>query len=151
MIYSELVRTAMRIAFDAHNGQVDKAGYPYIHHPLHLAEQMDSELATVVALLHDVAEDTPVTFEDMHQQGIPEEAITALRLLCHDKDTPYADYVANMQGNLTALQVKRADLLHNLDSTRLPAGADHSRLRARYIPALEAVEGYIRAIKEKID
>ena len=149
MIYSELVKTAMRIAFDAHCGQEDKAGYPYIHHPLHLAEQMDTELATVVALLHDVAEDTSVGFSDMRRQGIPEEAISALKLLCHDDDTPYAEYIDRMQDNLTALQVKRADLLHNLDSSRLPAGFDHAGLRARYVPALEKVEEYIRAISEK--
>ena len=149
MIYSELVKTAMRIAYAAHNGQTDKAGYPYIHHPLHLAEQMDTELATVVALLHDVAEDTPVGFEEMRRQGIPEEAITALKLLCHDDDTPYAAYIDRLQDNLTALKVKRADLLHNLDSTRLPAGFDHAHLRARYVPALEKVEGYIRVLEEK--
>lgn len=149
MIYSELVKKAMCIAFDAHNGQLDKAGYPYIHHPLHLAEQMETELATVVALLHDVAEDTPVGFDEMRRKGIPEEAITALKLLCHDKDKPYAEYIDRMQENMTALKVKRADLLHNLDSTRLPKGADHSRFRTKYVPALEKVEAYIRTLEEK--
>ncbi|MBR3630296.1 MAG: GTP pyrophosphokinase, partial [Oscillospiraceae bacterium] len=112
-------------------------------------EQMESELAVVVALLHDVAEDTPVTFDEMRRQGIPDEAIAALKLLCHDDATPYADYIDGMRETLTALQVKRADLLHNLDSSRLPEGADHSRLRSKYLPALEKVETFIRAFSEK--
>lgn len=147
MIYSELVRTAMRIAYEAHQGQQDKAGYPYIHHPLHLAEQMDTELETVVALLHDVAEDTDTGFDEMAEQGIPAEAITALRLLCHDETVPYEAYIDAMRGNRTALKVKRADLLHNLDTSRLPAGTALPHLRERYLPALEKVELFLTELK----
>ena len=67
MIYTPLTMKAMKIAYDAHHGQVDKSGVPYIFHPCHLAEQMTDEVSTCVALLHDVAEDTDVTLEQLAQ------------------------------------------------------------------------------------
>ena len=63
MIYTELTKKALRLAYEAHTGQEDKAGIPYICHPLHLAEQMNDEISTCVALLHDVVEDTDWTLE----------------------------------------------------------------------------------------
>ena len=63
MIYTVLTNKAIQIAYEAHQGQVDKAGLPYIFHPFHLAEQMTDEISTCVALLHDVAEDTDVSLE----------------------------------------------------------------------------------------
>ena len=58
MIYTPKTKKAMIIAYNAHNGQVDKSGIPYIYHPIHLAEQMDTETECIVALLHDVVGDT---------------------------------------------------------------------------------------------
>ena len=63
MIYTNLTNKAMRIAYNAHNGQLDKSDVPYIFHPFHLAEQMKTEHEVIVALLHDVVEDTDVTLE----------------------------------------------------------------------------------------
>ena len=83
MIYTALTNRAMRIAYEAHAGQVDKCGTPYVFHPYHLAEQMPDEITTCVALLHDVVEDTPVTFEDLERE-FPPEVTDALRLLTHD-------------------------------------------------------------------
>ena len=68
MIYTPMTRKAMTIAYRAHHGQTDKAGLPYIHHPLHLAEQMDDEITCTVALLHDTVEDTAVTLEDLARE-----------------------------------------------------------------------------------
>ena len=65
MIYTDETKKAMRIAYDSHKDQVDISGIPYIFHPIHLAEQMTDEVATCVALLHDVVEDTPMTFEEL--------------------------------------------------------------------------------------
>ena len=65
MIYTENTKKAINIAYKAHMGQEDKLGIPYIFHPYHLAEQMDSEDACIVALLHDVVEDTNITFNDL--------------------------------------------------------------------------------------
>ena len=61
MIYTELTKKAMKLAFTAHKDQVDKSGIPYVFHPIHLAEQMESEETAIVALLHDVVEDTEYT------------------------------------------------------------------------------------------
>ena len=65
MIYTSLTNKAMQLAYKAHHGQVDKSGLPYILHPYHLAEQMKDEITICTALLHDVAEDTSVTIEDL--------------------------------------------------------------------------------------
>ena len=65
MLYTKLTKKAMQIAFEAHKDQTDKSGLPYLYHPIHLAEQMTEENAVCVALLHDVVEDTDVTFEEL--------------------------------------------------------------------------------------
>ena len=99
MIYTPLTKKALKICFDAHKEQLDKSGMPYVFHPFHLAEQMEGEYETVCALLHDVVEDTPITFADLSSLGIPDEVIDALRLLTHDDDTPYLDYVREIKKN----------------------------------------------------
>lgn len=119
MIYTPLIKKAMRIAARAHAGQYDKAGYPYIHHPLHLAESMTDEESTCAALLHDVIEDTSVTCDELRAEGIPEGVLTALMLLTHDERVPYLDYVAAIKDNSIAHAVKLADLAHNSDLSRL--------------------------------
>ena len=119
MIYTPLTRTAMTIACRAHQGQLDKAGYPYIHHPLHVAEQMTEEYACAAALLHDVMEDTPITARQLSAAGVPAPVLEALTLLCHNPDVPYLDYVRKLKGNPIARAVKLADLQHNSDVSRL--------------------------------
>ena len=90
MVYTELTNKAMKIAYAAHHGQADYNGIPYIFHPLHLAEQMEDEISCCAALLHDVAEDTDLTLEDLAKE-FPEEIMAVLRLLTHEKDVPYFD------------------------------------------------------------
>ena len=120
MIYTEVTKTAMQIAFKAHKEQVDKSGLPYIFHPYHLAEQMSDEVSVCVALLHDVVEDTSITFKDLTEQGIPETVIKTLRILTHDSTVLYMDYIQNIKnsGDIVAVAVKLADLYHNSDITR---------------------------------
>ncbi len=119
MIYTGLTKKALKLCFEAHKEQVDKSGMPYVFHPFHLAEQMTDEETTVVALLHDVIEDTTTTFEDLEKQGFSGEIINALKLLTHDKNTPYMEYVGEIKKNKIATEVKLADLRHNSDLTRL--------------------------------
>ena len=121
MIYTELTKKAMRIAFDAHKDQVDKTGLPYIFHPFNLAEQMSDEVSVCVALLHDVVEDTSITFDDLRERGISGEVIEALKILTHDNNDAYMEYVIKIKnsGNTVAIAVKLADLLHNSDVSRL--------------------------------
>ena len=91
---------------------------PYIFHPYHLAEQMEDEITTCVALLHDTIEDTEVTFEELERE-FPKEVMNALKLLTHGDDVDYFDYVRAIKTNPVAKAVKLADLAHNSDKTRL--------------------------------
>ena len=123
MLYTDLTKDAMNLAYDMHEGVYDKAGLPYIFHPYHLAEQMgDDEYAIVVALLHDVVEDTDMTFEELEDYGYPEPVITALKLLTineTNKNDYLGSYIHNIKKNELAKKVKLADLQHNMDATRL--------------------------------
>lgn len=144
MIYTPLTKRALRIAYDAHAGQVDKGGDPYVFHPFHLAEQMDDELSVCVALLHDVVEDTSVSLDDLAAE-FPAEAIEALRLLTHVEGEDYLDYVAALAGNPIARRVKLADLEHNSDEARMAAceglsEETRARLRERYAAAKAVLE-----------
>ena len=118
MIYTDLTKKALKLCFNAHKEQVDKAGMPYVFHPFHLAEQMDDEISTVCALLHDVVEDTDITFEDLSAM-FPQEVITVLKLLTHEDTVSYTEYVGKIATNPVAKKVKIADLKHNSDITRL--------------------------------
>lgn len=137
MIYTPLTRTAMTIACEAHQGQLDKAGYPYIHHPMHVAELMTDEYSCAAALLHDVVEDSPWTLEQLAQAGIPAPVLDALALLTHDDGSAYLEYVARLRSNPIARAVKLADLRHNSDTSRLDTVTerDLSRLK-RYRKAM---------------
>ena len=119
MLYTTLTKKAIMIAFNAHKEQFDKTGLPYIFHPFHLAEQMTDENSICVALLHDVVEDTDITFEDLQKEGFTEKIIDSLKLLTHNLDVPYVEYVKLIKTNPTARLVKLADLKHNSDLTRL--------------------------------
>lgn len=122
MIYTPLTKKAMKIAYDAHRGQEDAGGVPYVLHPVHLAEQMEDEVSTCVALLHDIVEDTDITLEQLAQE-FPPEVIQAVSLLTHDPQEGYFDYVRKIRENPTAALVKLADLEHNSDESRL-AGSE---------------------------
>lgn len=119
MIYTDLTKAAMKLCYDAHKGQIDKSGLPYVFHPIHLAEQMTDELSTVVALLHDVVEDTHYTLRDLQEMGYPCEVTDALKLLTHDSQVPYMEYIEHIKTNSIARAVKLADLKHNSDLSRL--------------------------------
>lgn len=119
MIYTDMTKKAMKLCFEAHKDQVDKSGMPYVFHPFHLAEQMQNEKTTIVALLHDVIEDTDYTFEDLRSAGFDNEIIEALRLMTHDDSVPYMEYVTAIKSNPIASAVKLADLEHNSDLSRL--------------------------------
>ena len=119
MIYTELTKKAMRIAFDVHKEQTDKTGMPYIFHPILVANQMTDEITTCVALLHDVLEDGKITLDYLKKQGFSDEMLGALKVLTHDENVPYMDYIAEVKKNKIATKVKLADLKHNSDITRL--------------------------------
>ena len=121
MYYSELVKKACAIMYDAHKDDRDKGGYPYVFHPFYLATQMDDEESTCAALLHDVMEDhgDRYSFDDLAQAGFPEPVIHALHLLTHEDGVPYMDYIKALAKDPIARKVKMADLKHNMDTRRV--------------------------------
>ena len=141
MIYTALTCEAMKIAYAAHHGQVDKGGIPYIFHPIHLAEQMEDEYTTCVALLHDVVEDTDVTLKEL-TKIFPDQVIEAVQVMTHGDDEPYYDYVRRVKENPIAKIVKLADLRHNSDESRMPEASEEQRLyfREKYRKAFEILE-----------
>lgn len=117
MIYTPLTIKAMDIAYRAHHGQKDKCGAPYVFHPFHLAEQMNSEYAVCAALLHDVVEDTDVTLDELREH-FPDEVVNAVKLLTHGKDDDYDVYIEGIKSDPIATAVKLADLEHNSNEQR---------------------------------
>lgn len=117
---SSLIERAIAIALTAHSGQVDKAGAPYILHPLRLMVQMDTEDEQLAALLHDVVEDSDLTLDDLRDEGLPESVLAALALLTHQAGEDYEDYVRRIADNPLARKVKLADLADNMRLDRIP-------------------------------
>ena len=134
MNYTELPIRAINLAYAAHHGQFDKGGVPYIFHPIHLAEQMDDEISTCVALLHDTVEDTAVTLEQQAKE-FPKEVGEAVRLLTHAEDVEYFDYVRAIKDNPVAVKVKLADLDHNGDPKRICNQGNAEKRRVKYAAA----------------
>lgn len=137
MIYTDMTKKALKLCFEAHKDQTDKSGMPYVFHPFHLAEQMPDEACTIVALLHDVIEDTEFGVSDLEALGFSESILEALNLMTHDNKTPYLEYVAALKHNRIARTVKLADLRHNSDLSRLECISDKD---------LQRVEKYKKAI-----
>ena len=138
MIYTYMTKKALKLSFEAHKNQLDKSGMPYVFHPFHLAEQMTDEDTTIVALLHDVAEDTDITVGDIKNMGFSDAVCDALSLLTHDGNVPYMEYVKPIKNNPIAKAVKLADLRHNSDMSRLDEIDEY---------AIKRVEKYKAAIE----
>jgi hypothetical protein len=143
MIYSEMTIKAMKIAYDSHKNQIDKGGLPYIYHPIHLAEQLTSEAEIVVALLHDVVEDTDWTLEMLTEEGFSINVIEALKLLTHDECVEYLNYIHLLKDskNEIAIAVKLADLKHNSDLSRVGTADEKAKNRVvKYQQAINILE-----------
>lgn len=121
MYYTPMTKAAMKLCFEAHKNQIDKAGIPYVFHPISLAERFGEgrEAETCVALLHDVLEDTDYTVDDIRAAGMNEEVIEALLLLNHNPKVEYMNYVRHLSKNDIARHVKICDLQHNSNLSRL--------------------------------
>lgn len=147
MIYTSMTKKAIKLIFEKHKGQVDRAGIPYVNHPLHVAEQMQDENTTIVALLHDVVEDTDTTFAELEEMGFNEEIISALKLLTHDKNVDYFEYVQEVGKNEIARKVKLKDLEHNMDLTRLDNVTNEDLLRVeKYVKSYN----YLNSLTDKL-
>jgi hypothetical protein len=107
------LEAAIRIAVAAHAGQTEKGGAAYITHPLRVMAAVDAEEEKIVAVLHDVVEDTAVTIEDLRREGFDDRILASVDCVTHHKSEPYADYVARCKSNPVARRVKLADLWDN--------------------------------------
>ena len=121
----DLIRKALNIAIKAHEGVVDKGGVPYIFHPVTVALKCKTDDEKIVALLHDVVEDTSMTFDDLRNEGFPEYIIEALDAITRRKPQEQIgaarwDYIKRCKANPIARVVKILDLEHNSDLTRIP-------------------------------
>lgn len=120
MFYSNLVKKAMNISFEAHKDDFDKNGYPYFFHPLIIAFNFDDEDTVCTALLHDVVEDhgDKYNFKYLSDLGFNNKVIEALKLLTKPKNIDYLSYVKRIKMNEIARKVKLSDLKHNSDLSR---------------------------------
>ena len=131
---------ALRIATAAHAGQLDRDGYPAILHPLTVGLMGHTDEEKMAGFLHDVVEDTSVTFDNLIEEGIPIGVVNAIRLLTHGKESDYYDYIQGIieSGNPIALQVKYNDLKYNFER-----GKAHPDLQQKHGKALEMVKAAI--------
>ncbi len=138
---------ALRIATAAHAGQLDRDGYPVILHPLTVGLMGHTDEEKMAGFLHDVVEDTSVTFDNLIEEGIPTGVVNAIRLLTHGKESDYYDYIQGIieSGNPIALQVKYNDLKHNFER-----GKAHPDLQQKHGKALEMVKAAIEE-SSKVD
>ena len=138
-----LYKKAVIIAQEAHKGQFDKGGNPYIEHPLYVASQVDTMELKIVAVLHDTLEDSDMTANDLKKEGFPERIVDAIVMLTHEDgdEEAYLDYIRRVATNTMATAVKKADLMHNMDMSRIqkPTEKDLKR-RAKYEKAFGLLE-----------
>lgn len=120
----DLIRKALDIAIKAHKGVVDKGGVEYVFHPIMVALKCKADDEKIVALLHDVVEDTEMTFDDLRKEGFPEHIIEALDAITRRKPEEQIgdgrwEYIKRCKANPIARVVKIADLEHNSDLSRI--------------------------------
>ena len=122
---------AITLAAEAHAGQTDKAGAPYILHLLRVMQAQNSKEAMMVGVLHDLVEDTGYTLDDLREQGYPSEVIAALRHVTKKDEESYTEFIKRIGRHPIARQVKVADLKDNMDMTRFESvtAKDTERLR----------------------
>ncbi|HJN68199.1 MAG: HD domain-containing protein [Candidatus Marinimicrobia bacterium] len=130
---------AIELAKQHHKGQTNKAGKPYIEHPLRVMNQMKSEEEKIVAVLHDIVEDTDISLNDLRNEGFSEEVVSAVECLTKQVGENYDSYIERISFNPLAVKIKLADLEDNRDLTRLPQVTDMN---------LERLEKYEKALEK---
>jgi len=130
---------AIELAKQHHEGQTDKAGKPYIEHPLRVMNQVESEEEKIVAVLHDIVEDTDISLDDLRNEGFSEKVVSAVECLTKQDGENYDSYIERISFNPLAVKIKLADLEDNSDLTRLPEVTDKD---------LERIEKYDKALEK---
>ena len=137
-----LLERAILLAVQAHRGQVDRSGAPYILHPLRVMLRVETENERIAAVLHDVVEDTDWTLDGLRAEGFPEEVVQAVDCLTRREGESYDDRVARAAANPIARRVKLADLEDNMDARRLARWSEEDAARfERYHRAWRFITG----------
>ena len=148
-----LIYKSLEIVTRLFEDKVDKGGLPYSIHLLKVYGGVSDYLEKVCALLHDVVEDTDVTFEELSDIGYSDEVIDILRLLTKPHGADYQKYIDGIVNseNVHAMNIKLSDLRHNMDLKRIknPTVNDLERVNKRYIPAYEKIQNKLNELKEK--
>jgi len=122
---------AIEIAVEAHKGQKDKAGMPYVLHPLRLMFKMESNNEKIAALLHDVVEDSDWALDDLKKEGFNSDVIEAVSLLTRDEKDSYDEFIQKAVSNPISKNVKIADINDNLDLNRIDKISDKDYIRIK--------------------
>lgn len=125
-----MLEKAIQIAVDAHRGQKDKAGQPYVFHLFRVMLSGKTEEEQICGVLHDIVEDTKWTFEDLKREGFSDEIINALKCVTKTSDNEnYEDFINRVLSNPLAIKVKLNDLKDNMDLSRLPEVTEKDKQR----------------------
>lgn len=141
IMFEKLYELALQISQKAHAGQFDKGGNPYIQHPMRVANSLDDLEQKIVALLHDVMEDSEISKDQLLNYGFTNRIVNSIRILTKSKDISYDDYIRAIKKDNNAWKVKIADIKDNLDVSRIPnpTDADYERIE-KYRAALNFLE-----------
>lgn len=139
----DMLSKAITIATKAHNNQIDKAGQPYILHPLRVMLKLSNDIDRQVAILHDVIEDTNISIDDLRREGFENNVLKALSFITRKEDEKYFDYINKIKQNYIAKKVKIADLEDNMNLSRIQniIDKDLGRMK-RYVKAYSILKNY---------
>jgi (p)ppGpp synthase/HD superfamily hydrolase len=146
-----LIEKALQIALNAHAGQSDKAGKPYIMHPLRMMLQMQTDDERITALLHDVIEDSQITDKDLTNAGIPSHIIATVKVLTRSEQEDYDAFIERVLTNKLAVKVKIADIEDNLNVLRMDTLHEKDFVRiAKYHKAWQRLKAVFPQSKFKV-
>lgn len=148
---NDLIYKSLEIVTKLFNDKCDKGGFPYVIHLLKVYSGVSEYIEKVCALLHDVVEDTDVTYDDLRKVGYPEEIIDILEIITKIKGEDYRDYIDRIikSGNRNAMNIKLSDLRHNMEPDRIksPTANDYERVSKRYEPAYERINNKLKEME----
>ena len=147
----DLLYKTLELVIKLFDDKTDKGGMPYLNHLVKVYAGVTECNEKIIALLHDVVEDTDITFEDLKDFGYPISIIEALNYLTKRKGEYYPDYIDRIinSNNKYAMNVKLADLTHNMDIKRIknPSINDYERITKRYVPAYNKILSKLEELK----
>ena len=148
---NDLIYKSLEIVTKLFNEKCDKGGFPYVIHLLKVYSGVSDYIEKVCALLHDVVEDTDVSYDDLEKIGYPSDIIEILQILTKVKGEDYRDYIERIikSENTRVMHIKLSDLRHNMEPGRIknPTANDYERLSKRYEPAYERINNKLKEME----